>query len=190
MILKSAFLNSVIERNVTLFDNKGDDANIRVALSTTKYMLPDSKEVRKEDLLIINQDIPVCIAELYVEMPPLPGSSELFEHSVAESIKEAMKVVHIDSKHKSIYIGDDPSDMSSSIISFEEIKNNEYEMNFFERWDEQKKLILEFNVLKYDINKDNFEPLFSIKGLWSDFRWINIHVDYKGSIQILEDGAV
>lgn len=146
---------------------------INVALSTSKYSLIEDP--------IKYYDIPICSASFCVLDTFEPSMKEAFDHRWSQMCLRMAQTVIIDSKNRSIYIGESPKSDEGSLVDYEErIPDNEAALHFFKRWDEIKVLIFEF-VVKDKYNK----TAFCLKGGWHIDKWRHLEIIPTENITVI-----
>jgi len=85
---------------------------IAVMLSTTKYTLESDIPID----LLKKSDLPVCVAEMGLMMFGFSKEMEVEEHHMAQTCLQMCKQVHVDSKTRYVFIGEDPIDPESGLV--------------------------------------------------------------------------
>jgi len=154
-------------------------SNISVSISTTKHIVEmDGPEKITSDIRHAN--IPVCVAGIFMGIYGFGNGLEREEAALAEMCKKMAKTVHVNSKNKTIFIGETPQDENTALIDYKDEFDRECEKDFFIQWDLLHCLIMEFNVYG-----DSSRPVFCIKGFWEKDRWLSLEVLPSSKITII-----
>lgn len=151
-------------------------SSIRVALTTTKYvansMVPEEKLKR--------DNIPVCVAECGMAVFAGPDK-EYMEHVIAQGCKKMAKTVSIDSRNRTVFIGEDPRDLQSALVEYKEEGTSDYCKSFFERWDDLNVLVFIFQ--NTDVSSNSCA--FCLRGIWVNNHWESLDVFTSSNIHIV-----
>lgn len=155
-------------------------SDITVYLTTSKYaVLSDLDDASFETFKAL--DIPVCVSSFCMLMfNSTPHELEIFENQWSKIAQDMAKIVVIDSKKLSLYIGEEPKNENGALIEYCEEEPGDYAKNFFRRWEETKQMMLEFNI-----KGNNDETLFCLKGLWVNSEWKSLNVEGTSRISIV-----
>lgn len=140
--------------------------DIQVALTTTKHVvvLQNASEVLLNSTR--DADIPVCVANTALGMYGPSSDVEEFELRGAQICVKMAKITQIISDKKTVFIGEDPSDLETALVDYTEQGNSVCANDFFKRWDETHSLLFEFSV--FDLMGVS---RFSVKGIWAEGCW-------------------
>lgn len=154
-------------------------SNISVYLSSTKHLVLSDKFPE----LFIRTDIPVCAVGFSMMLfGSTPHEREDFENQWSQTSLNMAKYVVIDSKKRTLYIGDNKQgENNTGLVEYEAPTDSGiYSNDFFKRWEETKILLFEYTV--FDVKKS---PLFCLKGLWGQDRWQKLDITPRNNIQII-----
>ncbi len=151
---------------------------INVYLSTTRHALDCS--TRLEDFQ--EADCPVCTADVHLGMIGFGGDLEKTENQYSQIMLKMAQTVYVNSKEKSLYVGEDPVNMDSGgLIIYQETRpENNFANDFFKQWDLKHMLLLEFAV--YDMTST---PRFVLKGFWDGDKWHGLKIDVGQNIKLI-----
>jgi hypothetical protein len=156
-----------------------DELDIDVALTTTKFALVTEDGDNQLEIDLILQDIPVCVAEMYME---LDEETELNIKDVAKYLLRSMNDVKVYSDIKKVFIGENFRNEYTAIVLYYGVDAGKEAISFFERWDETQVMIFE-----YCLKRKNKDLLLSIRGLYKEGAWKSLSVYDKQIYKICEN---
>ena len=154
--------------------------NIKVCLTASTYSpcLVDPDQSQGEYDALVSANIPVCVV---VANLSVKGSDiEKVEHMLSVTAKNMAKTVFVDSAKNHVFIGIDPTDEMTGLVTYTTEKRNRYEDEFFKRWDKIKALIFEFQTVSIDK-----QDVFTIKGLWIQEHWHSLEICPSSKIHVM-----
>lgn len=147
---------------------------IKVYLTTTKHMIDlnagiEGKEIDKR---IIENEYPVCSSCVFI---PLFGQAEKELEDMADFMIEGMNGVFIDPDERTVFVGNNINDVSSSALTYKSRKDDPYAEDFFRRWKETHCTLFEYSVISVPPEKmhqvSKFIVFININGLWLVDKW-------------------
>ena len=160
-------------------------SNLSVYLTSSKHIVASNKP----ELIKILRDIdmPVCVASVGLGFSNYGKSQELEEHRVATTcMEDGMKVVDINSKERTIFIGSDPKVKETGIVVYKDTNFSELSNSFFDRWEKLKLLSMEFQVYNITNNLSVKSIAFTIKGLWDTDKWQRLVIGGTQHIHVVD----
>lgn len=143
-------------------------SNIIVSLTTTKYVVDSDGPVES----LYKMDFPVCAASVCIGAFASASQKESLENFFANACKTMAKEVIVDTKTKTVLIGDE----GDWLVEYTTEKVSEFEQHFFQRWDQTHSLLFEFTAVDF-----KNEPIFCIKGIWAGNEWSHLDIGTKNS---------
>jgi len=150
-------------------------SDINVMLSTTKFTLaaetPTGDPISPGMLGLLN--MPVCLADMAMALLGF-GNVEAEELKLANLCQAMAKIVVVDSKKRTVFIGEDPRKPNTDLVDYEDIVRGECSNEFFRRWEETQEMFFQFTL-----NDIKGVSRFCIRGIWSKGKWA--HLEIKGT---------
>lgn len=145
--------------------------NIKVFLTTTKYMIPSKNDTTMSRNLKY-RDIPYCSGLTFI---PLFDASEKELSNISVFLIDGMKKVFVYPEEKRIFIGKDPDDMYTCALDYISKKNDHYADSFFKRWNEIKATIVDISIISCPPEKikmvEKYRTFINVNGVWEQNKW-------------------
>jgi hypothetical protein len=150
---------------------KEDLTDISVALSTTGNLIITDQENQTSQIDLFLWNMPVCIAEIPLMTEEINGT---LKENILREVKKCMQVVKIDPYGQSIFIGENPDDENTALVTYTVDYDAKEIQDFFHRWEETSLLLFECIFFEVDENNIRKKIFISIRGIWKVDKWMII----------------
>jgi hypothetical protein len=151
--------------------------DIQVILSVSKNSVEILDQENSTLFKVLN--IPVCVSEFCLNIEG--EGSERLRQRFSIICRDMAKIVFVDSTKRYVFIGREPEDENTALISYYVKTSGGFEEQFFRRWEETRMLLLEFQV--FDRSR---RDLFALKGVWLKEEWHSLEVVAISRIEVIE----
>ena len=121
-----------------------EEADFKVALTTSGFTVITDDGDNATEIDIMIDDIPACVCELKTDLPLTITKNYITR--VKTTILNYLKILDINSNLRSVFIGLDPEDDLTSLVSFHSFDSTTRIDRFFKRWDETQILMFQYTI--------------------------------------------
>jgi hypothetical protein len=161
-------------------------SDINVMLSTTKFTMaaesPAGEPISPGMLGLLN--MPVCLADMAMAFFGY-DNVEKEELKLANLCQAMAKTVVVDSKKRTVFIGEDPIKPGTDLVDYEDSVDGECSNEFFKRWEETQEMFFQFTL-----NDIKGVSRFCIKGIWSKGKWAHLEIQGTPSITGVSESGI
>jgi hypothetical protein len=158
-------------------DCKEPMADLIVALTTTEFVSITEGGDTPTEIDLFTYNIPVCVAEMVMDFPPILPNGYLFR--IHSALTSNIDCIDINSNLGTVFIGKDKNEETTGLIVYQDIKNTPPTRAFFKRWDETETLMMQYTIF----NRFN-KVVCCVRGYWAKGSWIKLSVIPEPTIHI------
>lgn len=157
--------------------------DLAVSLTTSGRVLIQ-EGVSDTHVNMLVADLPVLVAEVRMPFPEITGS---LRGKVGIAIISSVEKVYISSDIRRVFIGQDPDNEETGLVSYDDYDETEATNNFFRRWDETQSLIFEYTAIGINDKGKDIGIIACASGFYSQEIWKDLKLIPEPMITIREE---